>query len=51
MTKYGRFVAGLAEHGVRVIGRGIWYISSSHDEEHVQHAIEAARDVLQTMQR
>lgn len=50
MTKYGRFVAGLAEHGVRVIGRGIWYISSSHDDEHVQHAIEAARDVLQTMQ-
>ncbi len=40
------FVQGMHERGVRVIGRGLWYISAVHTEEHIDHAIAVAKETL-----
>lgn len=48
-VKLGRFIAGLHDRGVRVIGRGLWYISAVHTEEEIDKAIFVAREVLETL--
>jgi len=40
------FVQGMHERGVRVIGRGLWYISAVHTEEHIDYAIAVAKETL-----
>ena len=35
--------------GVRVIGRGLWYISAVHTDAEIDHAIATAREVLSAM--
>jgi len=40
------FVQGMQQRGVRIIGRGLWYISAVHEEKHIDHAIEMARETL-----
>lgn len=47
--KLSKFVAGMHDRGVRVIGRGLWYISAAHEETDVDQAIDTARDVLRTV--
>ncbi|HYE04357.1 MAG TPA: aspartate aminotransferase family protein [Planctomycetota bacterium] len=44
------FVAGLQERGVRVIARGLWYLSTAHTEAEVDHAIAVASDTLRAME-
>ncbi len=48
-ARLGRFVAGMHDAGVRVIGRGLWYISAVHTDAEIDHAISTARDVLAAM--
>lgn len=48
-AKLGKFIAGMHDKGVRVIGRGLWYISAAHTEADIDHAIETAREVLETL--
>lgn len=48
-AKLGQFIAGLHDRGIRVIGRGLWYISAVHTEEEIDTAISVAREVLQTL--
>ncbi len=48
--KYGRFVRGLADRGVRVIGRGLWYVSAAHTAEHLDQVVDAAASTLKEMQ-
>lgn len=48
-VKYGVFTRKMLDRGVRVIGRGIWYISAVHTEEDIKLAIDTARDVLREM--
>lgn len=48
-AKLGRFVQGMQERGVRLIGRGLWYLSAAHNEADIDQAIVAARDVLATV--
>lgn len=43
----GQFISGLMDEGVRVIGRGLWYVSLAHTEADVDQAIEAADRVLE----
>jgi glutamate-1-semialdehyde 2,1-aminomutase len=31
---------------VRIIGRGLWYISAAHTEEDIDHAIEVSARVM-----
>lgn len=49
-ARLGRFVAGMHDAGVRVIGRGLWYISAVHTDAEIDHAISTARDVLAAME-
>ncbi|MEO5646898.1 MAG: aspartate aminotransferase family protein [Chitinophagaceae bacterium] len=45
-AKLQKFISGLHDKGIRVIGRGLWYISAVHTEEDIDHAIEISREVL-----
>ncbi len=47
--KYSRFMAGMHDRGIRLIGRGIWYLSAAHTEEDVRQAIDTASVVLKTL--
>jgi glutamate-1-semialdehyde 2,1-aminomutase len=43
--RYGRFSLAMLQRGVRLIERGLWYVSIAHTEEHVEktlHAVEAS---------
>ncbi|MBM1105051.1 aspartate aminotransferase family protein [Aurantibacter crassamenti] len=40
------FIQGMQQRGVRIIGRGLWYISAVHEEKHIDFAIEMARETL-----
>lgn len=51
MERYSRFVVAMLEGGVRLIGRGIWYISAAHTAEHVGRTLEVAEEALRTIQR
>ncbi len=42
----GRFIAGMHEAGIRIIGRGLWYISAVHTAAEIEHTIETAGKVL-----
>lgn len=45
-VKLGRFIAAMHDKGVRIIGRGLWYISAVHTDEDVNHALEIADQVF-----
>ncbi|MEO9894177.1 aspartate aminotransferase family protein [Aurantibacter sp.] len=40
------FIQGMQQRGVRIIGRGLWYISAVHEEEHIDFAIAMAKETL-----
>jgi glutamate-1-semialdehyde 2,1-aminomutase len=46
-----QFVYGLLQRGVRVIGRGLWYISAAHALSHIDSALRAVDDILSEMRR
>ncbi len=48
-AKLGKFIAAMHDKKVRVIGRGLWYISAAHTDEDIDHAIKASAEVLATM--
>ena len=43
------FIRGLHDHGIRVLGRGLWYISAAHTREDIDYAIETAHEVLRKL--
>lgn len=45
-VKLGKFVAGMHDSGIRIIGRGLWYISTAHTAEDIDHAVHTAAEVL-----
>ncbi len=45
-AKYGRLVAGMQRRGIRLIGRGLWYLSAAHTIEDVQTALAVAAEAL-----
>lgn len=46
--KLKRLIIGLQQEGIRVIGRGLWYISAAHTEADIDRAIGAVDRVLAT---
>jgi len=44
--KLKSFIAALHDEGLRVIGRGLWYISAVHTEAEIDQALGLAREVL-----
>ncbi|MBB5439992.1 glutamate-1-semialdehyde 2,1-aminomutase [Pedobacter sp. AK017] len=47
--KLGKFISGMHNEGVRIIGRGLWYISAAHREEDIEFALHKAQKVLKEM--
>ncbi len=48
-AKLGTFIAKLHDRGIRVIGRGLWYISAATSEQDVDAALTAVEDVFKEM--
>lgn len=48
-AKYGLFVARMQDEGIRLIGRGLWYISAAHTEAEIDEAISTAEKVMRTL--
>ena len=46
---YARFVAGMHARGIRLIGRGLWYVSAAHSQSDLERAISTAHEVLRGM--
>jgi glutamate-1-semialdehyde 2,1-aminomutase len=44
--KLGKFISGMHDRGIRIIGRGLWYISGAHTEKDIDYTLDIARDVL-----
>ena len=49
-AKLGRFIAGMHNKGIRIIGRGLWYISAVHTENDILLAINTAKEVLKGLE-
>lgn len=45
-AKLNLFISALHDKKVRVIGRGLWYISAAHTENDIEYAIDIATEVL-----
>lgn len=45
-ARYDDFVFGMLSNGVRLIGRGLWYVSAAHTEDQVAQTLEAAEKSL-----
>jgi glutamate-1-semialdehyde 2,1-aminomutase len=48
-AKLNKFISGMHDRGIRIIGRGLWYISAAHTEQDIDHAIKIATEVLSNM--
>lgn len=46
---YARFVLGMQEHGIRLIGRGLWYVSSAHTDADLALCARSAQEVFKTL--
>lgn len=47
--KLRKFISGMQDSGIRIIGRGLWYISAAHTEADIDEAIEKAKEVLKSI--
>jgi glutamate-1-semialdehyde 2,1-aminomutase len=47
--KFARFVAGMQDRNIRLIGRGLWYVSGAHTEADIDLAVTTAYEVLKGM--
>ncbi len=45
----GKFISGMHEEGIRIIGRGLWYISAVHTEADIAQALQSATKVLSSL--
>ncbi len=48
-VKLNKFISGLHDRNIRVIGRGLWYISAAHTEADIDQAILVAKEVLSSL--
>ncbi|GAB3904138.1 aspartate aminotransferase family protein [Mucilaginibacter boryungensis] len=48
-AKLGKFIAAMHNEGIRVIGRGLWYISAAHTDADISLAIAKVHEVLKNM--
>jgi len=49
MKAYWRFVEVLLDEGIRVIPRGLWYLSAAHTEEDIKLTLQAVERALDRM--
>jgi glutamate-1-semialdehyde 2,1-aminomutase len=48
-AKNAKFIFEMQERGVRIIGRGLWYLSAAHTEADIDHAVATAQDVFKLL--
>ena len=48
-TKLRKFISGMQDSKVRIIGRGLWYISAAHTEADIDEAIKKAGKILSSL--
>jgi glutamate-1-semialdehyde 2,1-aminomutase len=48
-TKLRKFISGMQDSKVRIIGRGLWYISAAHTEADIDEAIKKASKILSSL--
>ena len=48
-NKLAKFIAGMHDNGVRIIGRGLWYISAAHTEADIDKALETSFNVFKQL--
>jgi glutamate-1-semialdehyde 2,1-aminomutase len=48
---YARFVLAMQLRGIRLIGRGLWYLSAAHTEAEIDHCLAVAGEVFGTLRR
>ncbi|MBA4055513.1 MAG: aspartate aminotransferase family protein [Marivirga sp.] len=48
-VKLNKFIAGMHDNGIRIIGRGLWYISAAHTEEDIITALRVASIVFKKL--
>jgi glutamate-1-semialdehyde 2,1-aminomutase len=46
-AKLGAFVTGMQDRGIRLLSRGLWYVSAAMTEADIDAAVAAARECLQ----
>lgn len=49
IARYHSFVSCMAESGIRLIPRGLWYLSLAHTEQDVDLTLQSAKSALQRM--
>ena len=49
LARQRRFLVGLQDRGVRVTGRGTWFLSSVHSDADIAHTIDAAAETLRAI--
>jgi glutamate-1-semialdehyde 2,1-aminomutase len=47
--KLSRFIANMHDKGIRIISRGLWYISGVHTEKDIDDTIDIAYNVLKKL--
>ena len=47
--KLGSFISAMHDRGIRIIGRGLWYISAAHTPEDIETAVGTTKEVLATL--
>src|SRR5258706_2653961 len=45
-VKLNKFIAGMHDHGIRIIGRGLWYISAAHTEDDIDTALSITSGIF-----
>jgi glutamate-1-semialdehyde 2,1-aminomutase len=48
-TMLHKFIAGMHDKGIRIIGRGLWYISAAHTSAEIEYTLQKAHEVLGNM--
>jgi len=48
-VKLNRFIAGMHDNGIRIIGRGLWYISAAHTAEDINTALDISSKVFKRL--
>lgn len=44
--RYNRFVGAMADHGVRLVPGGVWFLSAAHTEEDIEQTLAAVDQAL-----
>lgn len=48
-ARYARFCRAMLDHGVRLLNRGMWFVSTAHTEEDVRVTVAAAESSLKAL--